>query len=51
MHGNQPSIADLAGGVRAVARMTEDYAGVSLAPIGVAAIRELWIDYELPQGN
>ena len=29
-------------------RMPKDVDGVSLAPIGLGSIRELWLDFEIP---
>jgi hypothetical protein len=31
--------------------MKKDIDGVSLAPIGLGAIRELWLDFDLPEGR
>ena len=30
-------------------RMPKDIDGVSLAPIGLGSIRELWLDFDLPK--
>jgi hypothetical protein len=46
MTGSQ-SVAHLKNVRINAARMPKDIDGVSLAPIGLGAIRELWLDYDL----